>query len=313
MQDCSDGEKIVLGKVLGLRGTASLRPGSFRRIACCVVHRVACPIRPPDFCSQVCEFEQHSPTGSFTKSLPNVETHTEMYEQRSKIHQDNRAVETKALAFTLYSCLPRELRNRIYTFCVEGSNDEDVIVRHSAHNKNGLIFLTRHRLAEHSYLWREDPIIALISSHRLGDDVAREMLESYYWNRNFKLAHKEILQLEAFLKSDWSALGVVPAHYIRRLQIQIQPFRLIPVQIRATDRREEENYMTAIQVCSKLLTTCTVVLIEVDLAEGSNDHYESYRPIDEIEHIVAKYETLAEAMKKKGLRVELSCCRTWRA
>ncbi|KAH7067908.1 hypothetical protein FB567DRAFT_508901 [Paraphoma chrysanthemicola] len=263
-------------------------------------------------CRQVREFEQYSPT-EFRQITTKPCNPFEMYEQRSKIHQYNHAVETRALASTLYSCLPRELRNRIYTFCVEGTHDEDVIVRHSAHNKHGLIFLTRQRLAEHSYRWIEDPVIALISSHRLGEDVAREMLESYYWNRNFKLAHKEILQLEAFLKSDLLALGVVPAHYIRRLQIQIQPFRLITARIRATDRREEENYLSAIQVCSKLLTACTVVLIEVDLAEGSSDCLESYQPIDEIEHIVAKYESLAKVLKKKELRVELSCCRTWRA
>jgi hypothetical protein len=109
-----------------------------------------------------------------------------------------------------------------------------------------------------------------MSTKGLGDDVAREMLECYYWTRTFKFSHHELCLLGPFLKTDGFGLGMIPAHYARRLQVQIQPLDfafLLP----DTRLFEEERCCKAIEALGAIQTPRTEVVLEVDLAQGSLD------------------------------------------
>jgi hypothetical protein len=138
----------------------------------------------------------------------------------------------------------------------------------------------------------------------LGDDVAREMLECYYWTRTFKFAHHELCLLRPFIETDAFGLGMIPAYYAGRLQVQIQPLVfafLLP------DKRlfEEARCCKAIEALAAIQTARTEVIVEVDLAQGSlvDTDYELFS--EGAAQLVLKVKLVIEGLKKKGLRVTL--------
>ncbi|KAE8834131.1 hypothetical protein P3342_013442 [Pyrenophora teres f. teres] len=210
---------------------------------------------------------------------------------------------TADISFDIYSRLPRELRNRIYTFCVEGSYDNDVIVRQTAvDNTHRFAYLVREPCGQHSYQWVEDPMTACLKRETLGRDVAREMLESYYWTRTFKFAHHELCLLGPFLRTDGFGLGIIPAHYTRRLQIQIRPLDfafLLPAQRRS----EEEQCFKAVGALAAIRTTRTDILVELDEAQGSLSDAEYKCFSSEAAKFTLRLRSVVEALKKQGLHI----------
>ncbi|KAF7446824.1 hypothetical protein Ptr902_06970 [Pyrenophora tritici-repentis] len=210
---------------------------------------------------------------------------------------------TNDVAFDIYSRLPRELRNRIYTFCVEGSYDNDVIVRRTAvDDTHRFAYLIREPCGQHSYQWVEDPLTACLKREALGGDVAREMLESYYWTRTFKFAHHELCLLGPFLRTDVFGLGIIPAHYIRRLQIQIRPLDfafLLPAQRRS----EEEQCCKAVEALAAIRTTRTDILIELDEAQDSLSDAEYKHFSSEAAQFTLKLRSVVETLREQGLHI----------
>jgi hypothetical protein len=194
----------------------------------------------------------------------------------------------------------------VYTFCVQGSYDNEVIVRRTASgNTQRFAHLIRQACGQHSYQWIEDPTATLLSTEGLGGDVARELLECYYWTRTFKFAHHELCLLKPFLETDGFGLGMVPAHYARRLHIQIQPLDfafLLP------DKRliEEQRYYKTIEALAVITTARTEVMIEVDLAQGSLGDGDYERFSNEAAQFVLKIKSVVEALGEKGMRISLA-------
>ncbi|RMZ67407.1 hypothetical protein GMOD_00001324 [Pyrenophora seminiperda CCB06] len=209
----------------------------------------------------------------------------------------------KEIAYDIYSRLPRELRNRIYTFCVEGSYDNDVIVRRTAiDHAHCFTYLTREPCGQYSYQWVEDPMSACLDGETLGGHVAREMLESYYWTRTFKFDHNELCLLGPFLQTDGFGLGIIPAHYVRRLRIQIRPLDfafLLPAQ----RRFEEEQCYKAVESLTAIRTTRTNILVEFNVAQGSLSDTDYKAFSNEAAKFTLKIRSLAESLKKQGLQV----------
>jgi hypothetical protein len=164
--------------------------------------------------------------------------------------------------------------------------------------------LVRQSCGQHSYQWIEDPSIVHLNAESLGDDVAREMLECYYWTRTFKFAHHELCLLRSFIETDAFGLGMVPAHYARRLQVQIQPLVfafLLP------DKRlfEETRCCRALEALAAIKTARTEVVVEVDLAQGSLVDIDYERFSESAAQFVLKVKLVIESLKERGLRVIL--------
>jgi hypothetical protein len=229
--------------------------------------------------------------------------------EHQNFQYSNSTPHVRKLALDIHTRLPRELRNRIYAFCIEGCYDNEVIVRRTASGKtHRFAHLIRQSCGQYSYQWIEDPTTAYLDAQVLGDEVAREMLECYYWTRTFKFAHHELCLLRPFIETDAFGLAMTPAHYARRLQVQIQPLVfafLLP------DKRlfEERTYCKAIEALAAIQTDRTEVLIEVDLAQGSLVDADYERFSDDAAHFMLRIRRVVESLEARGLRVKLESTR----
>lgn len=215
------------------------------------------------------------------------------------------------LASEIYARLPREIRNRVYTFCVQGSYDNEVIVRRAMSSKNPFSLLIRESAGAHSYQWVEDPIASYLDERHVGLDVAREMLESYYWTKTFKFSHHELKLLGTFLETDRFGLGMIPANYARRLQLQIQPFACGLLRAPETRDCEQQICRSAIEALAAIHTVRTEVEVEVDLAHEAMDDVEHDDPSGGTSHFLLKTVEDMNKSKHRGLHMKITFNETW--
>ncbi|KAH4410113.1 hypothetical protein HBH92_127860 [Parastagonospora nodorum] len=169
------------------------------------------------------------------------------------------------LAVRLLCDLPRELRNRVYMFSVQGAYDDEVFVRRPL-DANGMnVLLVRQQTSQCSYRWIEDPIHATLTNPALEPETAKEMLEAYYWTRTFKCSHRDLPFLGSFLNTDRYGLGMAPSAYIRRLQVQVQVECVPHAQSSEAQIFTRKTQLCAIQALSEVLTARTEVDIDVVL------------------------------------------------
>ncbi|KAH9874071.1 hypothetical protein IAQ61_004699 [Plenodomus lingam] len=219
--------------------------------------------------------------------------------------------DARALASKIYTRLPLELRNRVYTYCVQGPYDDEVIIRRSLHSRNAFDFLVRESSGPHSYLWVEDPTASLISSERMTTATAREMLEAYYWTRVFKFSHRELDLLTAFLGTDVFGLGRLPVIYARRLHIQLRPFAHAQRSPKH-DAKEQAKCRQAISALAAIQNARTEVVVQFDLARHLLDGASSDEQFsaEDAAFLLLLVRDLI-ALKEKGLRVEILFSGTW--
>ena len=206
------------------------------------------------------------------------------------------------LASRVYSSLPRELRNRVYTFCVQGPYDNEVIIRRAAAVKYSFAHLVREPVGPHSYQWVEDPVASYLENERIGLHVAREMLESYYWTRTFKFSHHNLDLLGTFLDTDRFGLGVTPTQYARRVQLQIQPF---------TCEARQQKWLRAAEALSTLRSARLEIEVQIDLAHGAIDDSGFENVTDNVVRFLLEAVQTVNELKEKGLRVKITFCTTW--
>ncbi|EUC46690.1 hypothetical protein COCMIDRAFT_92192 [Bipolaris oryzae ATCC 44560] len=226
---------------------------------------------------------------------------------QSERHMDRRASPPSrdSSVMNIFSRLPRELRNRIYIFCFEGSYDNEVIVRRAALGRTyRFTHLIREPCGQYSYRWIEDPVSACLSKKGWDFNLAREMLECYYWTRTFKFAHHEMCLLEPFLGTDGFGFGMTPAVYARRLQIQIQPL-LFAFLLPDNRKIEEQRFCSAIEALGMIQTARTEIAIEVDLGQASLSDADYEHFLDAATKFTIQIQSLVDALKKKGLRISL--------
>lgn len=209
------------------------------------------------------------------------------------------------LAREIYYRLPRELRNHIYAYSVQGSYNNEVIVRRATKPQQAFTLLTRECSGPFSYHWVEDPIRETISTHRLGREVAQEMLEAYYWTRTFKFTHRELPLISTFLETDQYGISMIPAHYARRLQIQIQPSTFLRHQSREARRAEEDRCLRAIESLDIKLTSRIEIAINIEPAE---DLEQPFMPIERDE-LTPKLVHVVQCLKATGMRIDIRS--TW--
>ncbi|XPS70040.1 hypothetical protein M3J09_002284 [Ascochyta lentis] len=203
----------------------------------------------------------------------------------------------------VYSCLPWELRDYIHTYCVQGSLDNEVVVRHASGSKPA--FLVRQSFSTHSYQWIEDPVFLHLSPGRIGPSVAREVLAAYYKTRTFKFAHRELGLLQAFLETDRFGLGIRPADHVRHVDLQIQPS--LYAQLHGFKSKDEEiaKCCRALGALSVIQRSRTTVAVHVDLAEeflGDEDHKSL---IADAAEFVFQVAGVVNDLKLDGLRIDL--------
>jgi hypothetical protein len=205
-------------------------------------------------------------------------------------------------ALSRYSSLPWELRHYIHTFCVQGSYDNEVVVRHSM--EGGPSLLVRQSTGPHSYLWVNDPILQWLEPHRIGVTAARELLETYYRIRTFKFIHDELGTLRPFLETGTSNLAMRPADHVRRLHLQIQPFRYAQLRDPNAKHQEEGTCRKALESLLDLHSPRTAIEIHADLAQGFCDDEEYNKLLEDAAGFTFRTIGLVDRLKKSGLNVE---------
>lgn len=215
---------------------------------------------------------------------------------------------SKAIAAEVYARLPLELRNRVYTYCVQGLYDNEVIIRRSVHSRKAFDFLVRESSGPHLYMWVEDPTASYISAEHMTADTAREMLEAYYSTRVFKFSHRELDLLAPFLASDVFGLGRMPVLFARRLHIQLRPFAAAhrPPKHNAIERQKCHQ---AIAALAAIRSARTEVVVQFDLAQDLPDNDGNFSPED-AEFLLILVRGII-ALKEKGLRIEIVFGGTW--
>lgn len=200
--------------------------------------------------------------------------------------------------------LPRELRERVYMFCVRGVYDDEVIIRCPITAMDTISLLVREHAGQHSYRWIEDPIQSILDVPALAVEVARELLEAYYWTRTFKFSHREVTMVERFLTTDRYGLGMIPADYVRRLHLSVR------TALRGRQVEENET-LRAIESFGALLTIRTEVEIHVGFGEDFRVESETSGMLEENESMWSRVSKVVEGLRSKGLRIKSSCSQAW--
>ncbi|KAF1918635.1 hypothetical protein BDU57DRAFT_116902 [Ampelomyces quisqualis] len=216
-----------------------------------------------------------------------------------------------SLAMALYYHLPRELRNRVYTYCVQGIYDNEVIIRRPAHANGSTRFLVRDCTGPPSYRWIDDPINSIIKDPILGDLVAREMLEAYYWTRRFKLSHRELPILNKVLGEDTFGFGMTPACYLRHLHVQVHMGSAKYSKLSEVIGLEEEDSLRAIQDLAIVLTTRTEVTLDFSFLGHVDDNDDYPLSPANTERMLIKLGPVINMLKESQLRVAVTHEKLW--
>lgn len=207
------------------------------------------------------------------------------------------------LASAIFFRLPRELRNHIYTYCIESFYGNEVIVRRSRKPKAGFVLLTRKHYGPHAYQWVDDPICSLISTDKLREEVGREMLEIYYWTRTFRFSHHELPSVVSFLHRDHLGLGIAPVAYVRCLHLQVHHGMSTGSPTVDWTPSRQQACVQAIAALGTMLTKRTEIIIDLEGAkkfaevEGALWMHDTPSAPTILSHI--------RQLQNKGFRVEL--------
>jgi hypothetical protein len=206
-------------------------------------------------------------------------------------------------AVTRYSSLPWELRHHIHTFCVQGSYDNEVIVRRGTEESPGL--LVRQSTGLHSYQWVKDPILQQSILDRIGTVASRELLETYYKTRTFKFIHAELSILQAFLEADSFGLDMRPGDHVQRLHLQLQPFRYAQLREPNAMDAEEQNCHKALKLLLNLHAPHATIEIHADLTQGYCDDSEYNELLGDAAGFIFRVIGFVDRLKNNGLNVEV--------
>lgn len=212
-------------------------------------------------------------------------------------------------AASRYSSLPWELRHHIHTFCVQGSYDNEVIVRRGSGKTPDL--LVRQSTGSHSYQWVKDPILQQSVLDRIGAVAGRELLETYYKTRTFKLIHDELSTLQPFLEADNFGLDMRPADHVQRLHLQLQPFKYAQLREPKAMRKEEQTCHKALRSLFDLHSHRTAIEIHADLTQGYCDDLEYNELLGDAAGFIFRIIGFVDRLKEKGLNVDVSLEGRW--
>ncbi|KAJ4984865.1 hypothetical protein SVAN01_09649 [Stagonosporopsis vannaccii] len=205
--------------------------------------------------------------------------------------------------------LPWELRNRIHTFCVQGSYDNEVVVRRGSNAQPML--LVRQPVDAHSYRWSEDPVFLQFSSENVGLLASREILETYYRTRVFKFVHEELGCVAPFIEKCSSDLSSRPTTHLRQLHLQIHPLKYTQLHEPESMRSEQEVYCQALKSLVALRHPRTVIGVYLNLAEGITEEQDVKKSFDSAAKVISHVIGLIELLRTKGLNIRLTLEGRW--
>jgi hypothetical protein len=199
----------------------------------------------------------------------------------------------------------------VYKFCVQGIYDDEVIIRRSANANGPIRFLVRDPTGSHSYRWIDDPVNTIIDESKLGQLIAEEMLEAYFWTRRFKLSSRELALLDEVLATDLFGLGMTPACYIRHLNIQVQIGSAACSKTSGSVYSEEDDSLRAIQKLAVVLTPRTEVTLDIGLLGTMDDNIEFSMSSSITETLLENLAPVINPLKKRRLRVTVTHEKLW--
>lgn len=217
--------------------------------------------------------------------------------------------EPSSLAFELFSSLPREIRNHIFAFCVQGPVDNEVVVRYADSSRTRLALLLRERAEIQGFRWVEDPFTLSLDEWQGDPEGQKDLLEAYYWNRSFKFDERQIACLAKFLATDLFGLEMRPLDYVRSLQLHVRPFLFAKLDHLVAEQQQLQ-YIKALKALATMRTRPRVSIV-VDLALGLIDQVMYHQCVDAIDRFLLEILKVVVELKKQGLRIELSYNTNW--
>ena len=201
----------------------------------------------------------------------------------------------------LYWILPWEIRQRICTFFVEGTYNNEVMVRRKG--RGNLSFLVRHSTGSLSYDWIEDPTLIQLSPDRVGVDISKEILQEYYKTRIFKVGHHELECIQTLLETACFGLTICPAEHIRRLHLQFQPFGSAQSLDSTLMARENRMLRQALRCLALLVSSRTIIEVHLVMPQDVFNSEEGGVLIDDIAALVFRLVELVNTLRKTGVNI----------
>lgn len=149
----------------------------------------------------------------------------------------------------------------------------------------------------------EDPIASVIDAEQVGADVAREMLETYYWTRVFKFSQYESAVLGAFLTTDKFGLNLYPAEYARHLHLTLQPPKYVataPVK----GPSDFNKCLATVEALTAVHAARLQVVFDMDLTDCVEDETDRAMPLLIVENMVKN-------LNARGLRAKIAYRNCW--
>ncbi|OAG07798.1 uncharacterized protein CC84DRAFT_1243536 [Paraphaeosphaeria sporulosa] len=204
--------------------------------------------------------------------------------------------------------LPQELRDHINKFFVEGSYDNEVIVRQA--NGNKMAYYVRQPLNADSYLWMEDPFFAQLRADCFGRRNTRDLLIAYYRSRTFKFAHRELGLVRAFLDTDELGLRARPLDHIRRLHLEVEPFLICSSRDEKTSDIDVEICRATLEGIAAAQAPHITTVIHLNLAQDILDgHVE--QSLSSAASVVLEIAAIVTALIEQGVKIEVILEGVW--
>lgn len=169
--------------------------------------------------------------------------------------------------------------------------------------------LVRQPVDTYSYRWSEDPIFLQLSPERLGPVAFKEILETYYRTRTFRFVHGELECVKAFLENEFLVLR--PADHVRRLHLQLQPFRYALTWELESMRNGQPSFHQTLESLAALRSPRTAIEVHVDLAQERPDDENFESLLGNAAILVFQVIELVEMLRRGGLKIALTLEGRW--
>lgn len=221
----------------------------------------------------------------------------------SKIDRPSSQNNEEQSVLSLYWILPWEIRQHIRTFFVEGTYDNEVMVRRKG--RKNITFLVRHSTGPLLYDWIEDPTLTQLSPGRVGVNASKEILQEYYKTRIFKLGHSELECLPTLFETACFGLTIRPAEHIRRLHLQFQPFEYARLLDSKLITCENVRFHRALQSLAVLGLSKTIIEVHLVMPQDVLISREGGEYINEVAALVFQLVQVVNTMRVTGVNIDL--------
>ncbi|PSN70401.1 hypothetical protein BS50DRAFT_311916 [Corynespora cassiicola Philippines] len=208
------------------------------------------------------------------------------------------------------SVLPRELRDNVYSYCIEGEVDNEIVIDRNSDEASttAFVFLSRTLTESRSLGWAEKSVLDFMDPTQSNPQLSSEIAEAFYRSKIFKFTHDKLDLVEVFLTTDIFGHGTTSAASVRFMELQIQPYANLRLPI-DVEPKERERCRRGINSLALMQSRSGTVTFSIDLAHNNFNRCtaECYG----LRYAVNLISSTVGTLKTCGMRTTLSVTDRW--